>query len=248
MAGVSAEDTASTVSRTLHDVGSTWMISDETKARGDEYGYHVPGSFYFAGRCGVLGDVHPDVVVAAMGWFEPGLVSLMWEKSIAVAGAREAARQYGSACAAWGEKHLADFAGAARLAELAQRVVSAANGSGLPLFSGWRAEPLVDSTEGRLAQLVHRLREWRGGLHLIATTSVGLSPLAAILTNEGVDQARGLGWSGELPDWTPLLDRHREAEATTDRLSAAGYEQALDAGERAEYVALVSALGEAVLG
>ena len=33
-------------------------------------------------------------------------------------------------------------------------------------------------------QLIHILREWRGAIHLVATTAAGLSPLEAILTNE----------------------------------------------------------------
>lgn len=44
------------------------------------------------------------------------------------------------------------------------------------------------------------LREWRGGLHLNATTAMGLGPVEAILTNEGKGQARGFGWTGPFPD------------------------------------------------
>ena len=48
------------------------------------------------------------------------------------------------------------------------------------------------------------LREWRGGIHLVATTAVGLSPLEAILTNEGPGQAKFFGWPEPFPDFGPI--------------------------------------------
>ena len=47
------------------------------------------------------------------------------------------------------------------------------------------------------------LREWRGGNHLVATTAVGLSPLEAILTNEGPGQAKFFGWPEPFPEFAP---------------------------------------------
>ena len=58
----------------------------------------------------------------------------------------------------------------------------------------------AQTAAGRAAQLMQILREWRGGLHLVATTAVGLSPLEAILTNEGPGQAKFFGWSEPFPD------------------------------------------------
>ena len=89
-------------------------------------------------------------------------------------------------------------------------------------------------------QLIHVLREWRGGLHLVATTAAGLSPLEAILTNEGEGQARFFGWQGDLPDCTRLRDRQAEAQRTTDALAAAVYARALSAAERGELAALMA--------
>ena len=72
------------------------------------------------------------------------------------------------------------------------------------------------------------LREWRGGIHLVATTAVGLSPLEAILTNEGPGQAKFFGWSEPFPDFAALKQRHDEAEEITDRLCASALAEALD--------------------
>jgi hypothetical protein len=71
------------------------------------------------------------------------------------------------------------------------------------------------------------LREWRGGIHLVATTAVGLSPLQAILTNEGEGQAKFFGWSEPFEDCAAIKAKHDEAEEMTDRLCASGLSNAL---------------------
>lgn len=247
MAQLSAAETVQAADHTIHDVGSAWMIDQETASRAADLGFANPVAFYFAGRGGVLGDVDAGVVSAAMGWFEPELVRTQWDEGIAVAGAREAARRYAVACAAWGDDHLAGMTGGERLIELAELLVAAAEASGLPLFAGWRAEPRAEPGPGRLLQLIHVLREWRGGLHLAATTAAGLSPLEAILTKDGPGQARFFGWQGDFPDCGALKPRRDAAEETTDRLSALVYERALSPTERSEFADLVADLGAAVL-
>ncbi|GAB1509671.1 SCO6745 family protein [Actinophytocola sp. KF-1] len=246
MTELSAEETVRAADRILHDVGSVWMLHPDTQARGAGHGYPKHLAFYFAGRGGVLGDVDAGVVTAAMGWWHPGLVRLMWDRGLAVAGAREGARRYAQACADWADDHLTGFAEADRLAELAEKVVTGVEEAGLPLFAGWRAQPRADGGPARLLQLVHVLREWRGSMHLVATTAAGLGPLEAILTNEGQQQARFLGWRDELPDCDHLKDRQVRAQEITDRLAADGYERTLTPAERAEFAGLVRRLSEAV--
>lgn len=239
MSGLSAMDAVQETDHRVHDVGSAFMLHPETMARAGELGYANPFAFYAVGRGGVLGDVDASVVVAAMGWFEPDMVRPLWEEGIAVAGAREGARLYGGACAAWGRDHLAGVDGVDRLASLAGQLVMGTEVSGLPLFAGWRAEPLVDDAPGRAMQLIHVLREWRGGLHLVATTAAGLSPLEAILTNEGEGQARFFGWQGDLPDCSHLKSRYDDAQQRTNTLSAAVYERSLTDAERSELAELM---------
>lgn len=248
MSELTAEETVTAVDHILHDVGTAWMIHDDTaRARAEEYGYPSGRAFYFAGRGGVLGDVDPGVVIAAFGWWDPGLVRLMWGRGLAVAGPRESANRYAEACARWADDHVAGFPHADRLTELAERVVDAAEESALSLFAGWRAQPRAEGGVARMLQLVHVMREWRGSVHLVATTAAGLGPLEAILTNEGEAQARFLGWRGDLPTCGHLADRHAKADEITNRLMAAGYERALTPAERAEFAELVGKLGAAVL-
>lgn len=241
---LSAAETAAAADKTIHDIGSTWMLDPAVSAHGEELGYANPFAFYFAGRGGVLGDVDGGVVWSALGFFEPGVVRAMWDEGVAVAGAREAARRYTRAFTAWAEERVPDDP---RLCELAERVANAAEGAGLPLFCGWRAEPLPEGGPGRLVQVLQVLRELRGGMHLVATTAVGLTPLEAVLTNEGEGKAKFCGWQGDFPDCTALKPRLAEAEEITDRLSAAVYERALSPSERAEFAGLVAKAGAAVL-
>ena len=247
MPELTGEQTVQAADHVLHDVGTAWMIHEDTRRRAEEHGHGKLQPFYFVGRGGVLGDVDADVVVAAFGWWNPSYVRLMWERGLAVAGARESAQRYQQACAAWAEDHLAGFEHADRLSELAERVVDTAEPSGLPLFAGWRAEPRAEGGVARTLQLVHVLREWRGAVHLVATTAAGLGPLEAILTNEGEQQARFFGWRDELPDCAHLKERHVQAQEITDRLIAAEYERALSPAERAEFADLVARLGEKAL-
>ncbi|MFA1542821.1 SCO6745 family protein [Actinomadura monticuli] len=244
MPELSAAETVRAADKVIHDIGGKWMLDPALSLHGKELGYANPFAFYFAGRGGVLGDVDAEVVSAAFGWFEPGFVRAMWDEGVAVAGAREGARRYAVAFASWGEKHLPDDP---RLLELAERVLGAAEGSGLPLFGGWRAEPLPDGGPARLLQVLHVLRELRGGLHLIATTAVGLSPLEAALAHGGEGRAKFLAWRGDFPDPAALTPRRLEAEEITDRLAAAVYERALTPSERAEFADLVGKAGSAVL-
>jgi hypothetical protein len=90
------------------------------------------------------------------------------------------------------------------------------------------------------------LREWRGGVHLVATTAVGLSPLEAILTNEGEGQAKFFGWSEPFPDVDAIKAKHDEAEAMTDRLCAASLAQALPADQLPAFEAAVASFRAAL--
>ena len=242
MPELSELETDQAISKAIHDIGSTWMLHGETMARAPENGYDNPFAFYFAGRGGVLGETDGDVVYAAFGWFSPDIVRPMWEQGVAVHGAKEAARRYYGAAAAWGRDHLAGCEGLERFNELAARLVGTADASGRPLFAGWRAEPLVEDAPGRALQLIHVLREWRGANHLVATTAAGLTPLEAILAGDGEGQAKFFGWSEPFPTVTDdMRKRRQEAEALTDRLCASSY-GVFSPAERGELVALVPLL------
>jgi hypothetical protein len=230
----------------IHDIGTAIYLSPDVFGWAGEWGWSNPFSFYFAGRGGMLGNASHDVVCAAFGWFEPSAVKSMYEEGSAVAGSAAAADRMAEATDKWGQKYLADVDGLDDIVAITETMVDGLEGSALPLFVGWRAAPRSANAAGRAAQLMQILREWRGGVHLVATTSVGLSPVEAILTNEGEGQAKFFGWSEPFPTYEAHSGQHQEAEDLTDQLCAASLARALPSGQYGAFEAGVTALRAAV--
>jgi hypothetical protein len=230
----------------IHDIGTAIYLSPDVFGWAAEWGWSNPFAFYFAGRGGMLGDVGAQVVYSAFGWFEPSAVATFFDEGAAVEGAGGAALRMAEAHARWGRKYLSDVKGLADIVTATETLVDGLEGSGLPLFTGWRAAPRADDEAGRLAQLMQILREWRGGLHLVATTAVGLTPREAILTNEGEGQAKFFGWSEPFPDCADIRFKHDEAEALTDQRSVASFTRALDADRFEQFEAGVVAVHAAL--
>jgi len=212
----------------IHDIGTAIYLSPDVSEWAAEWGWSNPFAFYFAGRGGMLGDVGPEVATSALGWFEPNAVKAMYGEGVAVASASEAAARMAEAHSKWGQKHYGDVEGLDDIVAAAEELVDGLEGSAIPLFVGWRDAVRCETAAGRAAQLMQILREWRGGLHLVATTAVGLSPLEAILTNEGPGQAKFFGWSEPFPDFADIKAKHDEAEEMTDRLCASRLAEALE--------------------
>ena len=231
-----------TTSVPIHDIGSAAYLSPDVAAWAAELGWTNPFAFYFSGRGGMLGDVGHDVVTSAFGWFAPGAVQAMYSEGIGVAGATGAAARMAEAHGQWGEKHYAGVEGIGEIVDVTEELVDGLEGSAIPLFVGWRDASRSESAAGRAAQLMQILREWRGGNHLVATTAVGLSPLEAILTNEGPGQAKFFGWSEPFPDFAAIKAKHDEAEEITDRLCTSALADVLDAAKYAPFEAGVTAL------
>jgi len=211
----------------IHDIGTAIYTSPDVFGWAADWGWSNAFAFYFAGRGGMMGDVGPDVVASAFGWFEPAMAASLFAQGVKVADASVAAQRMADAHALWGRKHLAGVNDLDGIASVAGTLVDGLEGSGLPLFAGWRATPRVEDPAGRVAQLIQILREWRGGLHLVATTAVGLSPLEAILTNEGPGQAKFFGWPEPFADCESIRYKHDEAEAMTDQIAVASFSRAL---------------------
>ncbi|MFI9402927.1 hypothetical protein [Nocardia sp. NPDC052316] len=236
--------TAVTVKKHILELGGAFMMSREAREFGQATGvdgFHGP---YTRGRGGVLGDVDADVVTAAFGFFAPDRVRSAWE-SVSIPPA-DAATGYLAACQDFGKRKLAAFPDADRLAELLQAVVTAGSPAGLALFAGWRAMPLPQNGSARVLQLVHVLRELRGGLHLMALAANRLTPSQAVLIAgspmlDGPDQARLLGWPEPFEEITAeQRDRWSAAEALTDVL-AQPYFEVLDEAEQQELATLIAA-------
>jgi hypothetical protein len=75
----------------------------------------------------------------------------------------------------------------------------------------------------------------------VGTTAVGLSPLEAILTNDGPGQAKFFGWQEPFPDWKGVAARQVDAEAIADGLCTRDVERLLPPAERRSFAEAVTA-------
>ncbi|MCW2899329.1 MAG: uncharacterized protein JWO67_1594 [Streptosporangiaceae bacterium] len=245
---------AAAVQDPIGGIGGAFMISREAKEYGRETG--LDGwSPYLRGRCGVLGEVDADVVAAAVGFFPPSVVREGWEAGRGLP-AEKAAHRYATVCQEFGRRKLAggEEAGMGRLAELLEAIVVRADVIGTPLAAGWRAMPLPSDAPARVVQLAHVLRELRGGLHLVAVLSSGLTPLQSVLTSRsalvpsGEDNARFFGWPE--PYTKPSADVRRRrtiAEQLTDGLMAPAFAGLRD-DEASELIALLGKMSRLAFG
>ncbi|MCC6227091.1 MAG: hypothetical protein IT195_11905 [Microthrixaceae bacterium] len=237
------EATAAAVAAPIGEYGTKFMLDSSFYEGLDKWGYGG-FDFYFAGRGGVLGDGPADATIAAFGFMHPDLVRDMWDAGRAVAPVHETVTRFTDRCAEWGRRHFGESTGLPRLAALAERVVESADATAAPLFAGWRAVPRPADAAGATALLLNCLREHRGGMHLIAVRSVGLTALEAVLANGGEGVARFFGHQPPFPEAAPA-EKTLEAEAITNQLAAQAYE-ILDEGERLEFVDLVSSVRTAI--
>lgn len=239
--------TAVQVKAPIGQYGGGFMISREAKAVCDEHGLGAR-EFYFRGRCGVLGECDADVVTSVAVFFPPDHVRESWEGGRKMP-VEQAVELYAQACQQWGRRKLGGYDGCARLAELLEKVVEKASPLGAPLFAGWRAVPLADDPPARATQLMHVVRELRGGLHANAVLAAGLGPLEATLATDhdatpfghrtGEMIAQFFMWPEPYPKPDPeVVARRAAVEETTDDLMAEVF-SVLNSDESDELIGLL---------
>ncbi|WP_223167959.1 SCO6745 family protein [Nonomuraea sp. SYSU D8015] len=239
--------TAVQVKAPIGQFGGGWMISREAKAVCDEHGLGAR-ELYFRGRCGVLGECDADVVASIAVFFPYQHVEESWNggRKIPV---EQAVELYAEACRTWGRRKLGGHDGCARIAELLERVVERAPSTGAPLFAGWRTVPLADDPPARATQLMHCVRELRGGLHANAVIAAGLHPLEATLAADhdatpfghatGEMIAKFFTWPEPYDTPSPeVVARRAAAEERTDDLMAPMF-SVLDDAESDELIRLL---------
>ena len=230
---------AETIKVAVGSLGGAFMISRYAKAAAHDLQLAGAWTSYFAGRCGVLGAVHADVVTAALTFYPADVVTAGWDAARAATTPERSTARYTQACHEWGRAKLADFPDSGRLADLAHTVATAADVAGLPLFAGWRAVTRPGDDHARAAQALHVLREHRGGLHAIAVLAQGLTPLQAILAGPGGEaNAAFFGWTPPFEDVSALREDRQAAEARTDTMADRAY-AVLDDAEQGELAALL---------
>jgi hypothetical protein len=238
---VTPEQAAGAGKRAIHKLGEAFSGDPKTLRRARQLGL-TGWPFYVAGRGGALGDVRSDTVAASLGFIAPEAVKDGWEAARRIAPPLEIAGHNLEECCRWGSEHMSDFAGLDRMVELAEAVVVAADGAGMPLFAAWRSMPMPDDEPGaRAAVLAHLLREHRCAAHIMAIRASNLTPLEAIIAGpDGEEGAIAFGWQPPYPAREPLIRRRAWAEALTDRVAGEAY-RVLDSSELMELVDLMEA-------
>ena len=131
---------------------------------------------YVGGRGACLGEPAGAVVAAAFAWFEPGLVTTLWDAARTAVPLDRLVQACDESTVASLREILADE-DPGEAASLLADAAEAADGMGRPLFSGRRAD-------GRPQDAVHCLwwacglvREHRGDSHVAAAAAAGLDPI-----------------------------------------------------------------------
>jgi hypothetical protein len=221
-----------TVCPKIRDLGWTYYFVGETVAVGEAVGLDAL-TFYVLGRGGVLGDVEPEVVASAFGYFNPEMVAAIWTAGRAILPPREAGRLHWACAADLGRQAFSDLPDLEGFCAAAGAVNDAADSVGLPLFAGFHAEGLVEDLPGRAMQLMAILREFRGSAHLVGVKASGLVAKTAHAFTRPNDMAM-FGWT---PDDLPEIDQEvneamARAEAITDDLVAPAYGVLDEDGQR----------------
>ncbi|MFW2381024.1 MAG: helix-turn-helix domain-containing protein [Acidimicrobiales bacterium] len=231
----------------IHEIGRAWMLDHDTVVRGAELGMDQKFSFWLHGRAGVLGDVHADVVAAAIAFMAPDKVAELWDGNApANLPPRRRSDEYAAAAGRWGDRVFADVAAEdlERTTTLAARVALSADPSLGVLFAGWRNITLPSTPAGAAVIALNALRELRGAAHIIAVHAVGLGPHGAIMSTEdsvrgGVAGAERFGWGHPHP--VPDPEKRANSEMLTTLMASHSYDSLTEA-ERTEFVDLVTVL------
>jgi hypothetical protein len=230
---VNPQELVATVCPEISELGSNFYFTPETIAVGEGLGLDV-FQFYVVGRGGVLGDVEPDVVASAFGYFNPSVLASMWNPAREICAPRKAGRLYLECSAELGRARFATMEGLGAFCAAAEAVNEAADPVGLALYAAVSAEPLVDDLAGRAMQLVTVLREFRGSAHLLAVRACGLDAKVAHAIRRP-DDVSMFGWGEH--DIPPITDDHRAtlgaADELTDRLVLPAYSVLDDEGATA---------------
>lgn len=227
------------------DVAARFMLDMDMYGEAAGVGY-VGLGFYIGGRGGVLGDVDHTVVHEAFTFFPLETVRTAWDSAGSVEARSDSAERFAGAAASWAGRHLRDDGvDYRRLAELAGRVVDAADADGAPVFAGWRELAEPDGDRELALHRMNALRELRGARHGAAVREVDLDPHEAfMIASPGM--AGIFGWS--VPDEGPGDDARRRwehAEELTDERFGADL-AVLDDDELVEFCRLADAMRAAI--
>lgn len=235
------EQTVAATRRSVHALGRAATTCPKTLQRARELGL-TGWAFTVAGRGGVLGDVRPEVVAGSLGLIAPDAVYSGWEAARLIVPPAQVSAEVMVQVRRWGMETFGPVPRVERLAELAKRVVLAADPAGMPLFAAWRAAARPTAAPAESAAIgFFLLREFGAGAFLMATRIGGMAPVEALISGRaGEAAAVAYGWQPPYPPPGPLTRRRVWVDTATDRMVGRAY-AALSRTERQEWVTLVNA-------
>ena len=237
---LSAPDYAAAVAGPTATLGGAFMVSPQAQIFGTSLGLNGRPA-YAIGRFGVLGEVDADVIVAAGGFWAADVLGAAYREAREAVRPADVVTPYLQVAKDWAHEHYGEWAGAARLGELAWLVADGSDVTAAPLFAGWRAVSRDrDDVEGDCAHALHVLRELRGARHLIAVVASGMTPLQAVLAGAGGPANAGFfGWEEPYEPVAQLAGTRSAVEAATDALMAPAYDEFSEV-ERADFLDLLT--------
>ncbi len=171
---------------------------------------------YVGGRGACLGEPVGAVVAAAFAWFEPGLVTALWDATrSAVPHDRLVEARDRSTTASLRAVLAGDDP--SEVADLLADAASAADGMGRPLFSGLRAGGRPQDPAHRLWWACGLVREHRGDSHVAAVAAAGLNAVEMNVLTELWTGMPLLSYTGTR-GWPPEAMQH-----AVDRLESRGW-------------------------
>ena len=171
---------------------------------------------YVGGRGACLGEPAGAVVAAAFAWFEPGLVTALWD-------AARSAVPHDRLVEARDESTTASLRAVlagddpSEVADLLADAALAADGMGRPLFSGLRADGRPQDPAHRLWWACGLVREHRGDSHVAAVAAAGLNAVEMNILTELWIGMPILSYTGTR-GWPPEAMQH-----AVDRLESRGW-------------------------
>jgi len=214
-------------------VGMSFYFDPGTNDRATEHGLHRL-QFYGLGRAGVLGDVDRETVERAFTFFDPGVYDFLWDNAREKADPVETASAYVQAAYEFADRTFGAIPVDVldRYAAAAHKVVGALDVGRHLLVDGYRQYPVPENPVHAAYLGAILMRELRGGVHIVAVQSVGLSPLEACYL-QSPDVFKMHGYKDE--DVPAVTEEHHklkvEAEERTSTMMA-GYFSVLNDQER----------------
>jgi len=229
----------------IGESGGHWMFSPDTGAIGEALGFRDFFVFYVTGRGGALGDVSAEVVAAAKGFFAPELVANIWAEGRQVMTPPQAASAYAEACGQYGRQHLTAVENLGDYCDLANKILGRTNLAGYAMFAAWMNQPRADDPHAQAMQLTNLLREYRGGAHLCATLTHGVSPKHAVGLDGGPSRLKVFGWPQDTVADPETAEAHEAAERATSLMVLGAY-SALSEAEADRFMAVLESIEAAI--